>query len=85
MSYGHFQTYEGEEHGSFEVFYADESDCEQYTETWTEEGNCSEDEESPYTPGWYWWACFPGCMPDSDPNGPYESEDAAEESAKEEY
>lgn len=21
--------------------------------------------------GWYWWACFPGCMPDSDPNGPF--------------
>ena len=22
-------------------------------------------------PGWYWWACFPGCMPDSDPCGPF--------------
>jgi hypothetical protein len=21
--------------------------------------------------GWYWWACFPGCLPDSDPNGPF--------------
>lgn len=26
---------------------------------------------------WYWWACQPGCLPDGDPNGPYESyEDA---------
>ena len=24
--------------------------------------------------GWYVWACFPGCMPDSDPCGPYDSE-----------
>lgn len=25
-------------------------------------------------PGWYWWACFPGCLPDSDPNGPFATE-----------
>jgi hypothetical protein len=24
--------------------------------------------------GWYWWACHPGCMPDSDPDGPYATE-----------
>lgn len=24
--------------------------------------------------GWYWWACFPGCMPDSGPSGPYATE-----------
>jgi hypothetical protein len=24
--------------------------------------------------GWYWWSCFPGCMPDSDPMGPFETE-----------
>lgn len=21
--------------------------------------------------GWYWWTCFPGCLPDSDPTGPF--------------
>jgi hypothetical protein len=21
--------------------------------------------------GWYWWACFPSCLPDSDPIGPF--------------
>ena len=21
--------------------------------------------------GWYWWTCFPGCLPDSEPNGPF--------------
>ena len=25
-------------------------------------------------PGWYWWTCFPGCLPDSDPSGPFETE-----------
>ena len=31
---------------------------------------------------WYWWACLPGCLPDSDPNGPFESEEAALVDAK---
>ena len=25
-------------------------------------------------PGWYYWFCFPGCLPDSDPFGPFETE-----------
>lgn len=25
-------------------------------------------------PGWYYHYCFPGCLPDSEPNGPFESE-----------
>jgi hypothetical protein len=32
--------------------------------------------------GWYWWSCFPGCLPDSDPIGPYASEAEALEDAK---
>jgi len=24
--------------------------------------------------GWYWWLCFPGCLPDSDPVGPFATE-----------
>lgn len=24
--------------------------------------------------GWYYWFCFPGCMPDSEANGPFETE-----------
>jgi len=24
--------------------------------------------------GWYWWVCFPGCLPDSEPMGPFASE-----------
>ena len=26
------------------------------------------------TIGWYWWSCFPGCLPDGDPNGPFATE-----------
>lgn len=24
--------------------------------------------------GWYWWACFPGCLPDGDWHGPFPTE-----------
>lgn len=24
--------------------------------------------------GWYWQACFPGCLPGGDPMGPFETE-----------
>jgi hypothetical protein len=24
--------------------------------------------------GWYYWYCFPGCLPDSDPVGPFATE-----------
>jgi hypothetical protein len=30
-----------------------------------------------YLEEWFWWPCFPGCLPDSEPNGPFESEDEA--------
>lgn len=33
-------------------------------------------------PGWYWWACFPGCLPDGDPVGPFETEEDACEDAE---
>lgn len=26
---------------------------------------------------WFWWACLPGCMPDGECNGPFESSLAA--------
>ncbi len=36
-------------------------------------------------PGWYWWACFPGCLPDSDPVGPFTSEAEASTDAEWEW
>lgn len=29
------------------------------------------EDESYLDPGFYWLCCFPGCLPDSDPNGPF--------------
>lgn len=33
--------------------------------------------------GWYWQACMPGCLPDGEPCGPFETEVAALEDARE--
>jgi hypothetical protein len=33
--------------------------------------------EGDFEPGWYWWPCFPGCLPDGDPMGPFDSEEEA--------
>lgn len=42
---------------------AEECDCDRFTDqAWSESG------------GWYWWTCSPGCLPDSDPFGPFETE-----------
>ena len=27
--------------------------------------------------GWYWWFCFPGCMPEGEAYGPFATEDEA--------
>lgn len=32
-------------------------------------------------PGWYWWPCLPGCLPDGDPIGPFETEHKAKQDA----
>jgi hypothetical protein len=39
-----------------------------------ERGGCEED-LSP--DGWYYWFCFPGCLPDSDPEGPFDTKEEA--------
>lgn len=28
-------------------------------------------------PGWYWWACNPGCLPDGEPSGPFSTAEGA--------
>lgn len=56
-----------------EVFYADAGDLPE-----------SEDGE-PSAAGWYYWFCFPGCMPDSDAFGPYDTEEDAIAAMREEH
>lgn len=26
---------------------------------------------------WFWWPCFPGCLPDGDKSGPFKTEEEA--------
>lgn len=35
--------------------------------------------------GFWWWACTPGCLPDSDAYGPFATYDAALRDARENY
>ncbi len=50
-------------------------------EVWYSNGTGDECSEHGWPIGWYWWACFPGCLPDSDPHGPFIDEGEAWEDA----
>ena len=65
-----------ETHGSFEVFWDDADTVNGHDRNYDGEGE-------PVTPGWYWWACFPGCIPDGEANGPFASSSQAHEDADE--
>jgi hypothetical protein len=73
MSYHEFISEDGTRCGSFEVFYLDAGTIA--AESLTDE------EGTPLEPGFYWWACFPGCLPDGEPSGPYQTEEEAIEDA----
>ena len=68
-----------EPHGSFEVFWhggghmAEQGDDDMALDDWRD----------PEIPGWYWHACFPGCMPDGEPVGPFAYSQQAHEDADE--
>ena len=51
-----------------EVFHSSDYDLQQM---WGENINAH------FTPGYYYWFCFPGCLPDSDPYGPFETQEDA--------
>lgn len=40
--------------------------------------NLSEDTEEKFTEGWYYWYVQPGCLPDSDPIGVFDSQEEAQ-------
>jgi hypothetical protein len=62
---------ESDEHAlpDIEVFYADNSD-----DIACSDPHCERDHPHGAEPGWYWWQCFPGCLPDGEPNGPFATE-----------
>ena len=43
----------------------------------------TDEEGEALTEGYYYWYCFPGCLPDSEPMGPYASEEEAVEAMRE--
>lgn len=55
-----------------EVFYMDAIDVEYNRDNPGHDAEASID-----AAGWYWWTCFPGCLPDSDPVGPFNTEQDA--------
>jgi hypothetical protein len=67
--YAQFESDTGDKYGSFEVFYFNgkPETIDRYIESGMD--------DTPIEAGWYWWACFPGCLPDSEfPNGPFATE-----------
>lgn len=70
-------------------FYSDPSresdphalpDCETFRITW--DGEMQYDDNSTYPLGWYYWYCFPGCLPDGEAIGPFETEQDAIDDAR---
>ena len=60
-----------EEYGSFEIFWFDG------------EKDIDLDYQDIEPIGWYWWSCFPGCMPDGEKVGPFPSSSQAYDDANE--
>ena len=60
--------------GGFEIFWVPLSAATVYD--YDEDTDLGE-------PGWYWWSCLPGCLPDSERVGPFGSSRAAHKDADE--
>ena len=61
-----FHDQDGTAYGSFEVFYDDADDAGLGPRNFNEDG-------TPVQPGWYWWTCQPGCLPDGDAKRPFDT------------
>jgi hypothetical protein len=63
-------TRENDQHAlpDVEVLHVSEKD------TYAKDAFHSAEDGSFFGEGWYWWACFPGCLPSADPWGPYATE-----------
>lgn len=62
-----------------EVFYVDSSIDH---DVLNEDSVFIDDDGEYLGDGWYWWSCFPGCTPDSDPIGPFATEQEALDDAR---
>lgn len=64
-----------EPYGSFEIFW--HNGPNKFAAHVDEDGELVEELPA----GWYWHACFPGCLPDGEPSGPFASSRQALEDA----
>lgn len=60
-----------------EIFHVSESQATANSAVSDNDDNCYCTE-----PGWYWWPCFPGCLPDGDPVGPFATHEIARDDAQ---
>ena len=63
MSYYEFASDSGTGYGSLQTF-------QHPLIEFTQDGETLQGQESL---GWYWWPCFPGCLPDGDAVGPFQT------------
>jgi hypothetical protein len=61
-----------------EVFELTAEEVREFYKKYEEEGDES------IEGGWFYWYCFPGCMPEGPPMGPYDTQEEAIEAAREE-
>ena len=71
-----------------EIFHISEQDrytiCEGNGEWHTQQCSTQSPCDDCPSVGWYWWSCFPGCLPNSDRNGPFSTSDEALSDARNE-
>jgi hypothetical protein len=73
MAYYAFKDENGNDYGSFEVFYMDlPTACD-----WGAASQAAGNGPGNFEAGHYWIAGFPGCLPDGDLFGPFATEDEA--------
>jgi hypothetical protein len=70
-----------EPYGSLEVFWNDGTEGNDNCANQQRGGQ--HDYRDSQGAGWYWWACFPGCLPDGDASGPFANSRQALEDADE--
>ena len=71
---------------NLEVFWVSGAEAKQWRSAGWVSGNGAPPRQvdsgsSQFRAGWYWWSCCPGCLPDSDPMGPFTSPTRAAEDA----
>lgn len=62
-----------------EIFFVSSTEAAQNLADWytNHHRDLRDPEAPPIAEGWYYWFCFPGCLPDSSAFGPFASEDEA--------